>query len=205
MRLLAEHPAGIDPSAQWIEGEVSTRQDSRLFKQIVAQRTSPHTGRGHAYYRLQGPDWVNIIAFTRDLEILVVEQFRHGIDAATLEIPGGGCDGGETPLCSAQRELVEETGFESPTWISLGSCTPNPATQTNRAHTFLALDCALARDLELDFTEELRVWAFSWREWEEHLRSGKVHHAIVLSAFLMLSYWGGWPELRQRIEGTHER
>ncbi len=199
MRLLAQHPENMDPNARWIEGEVTTRQDSRLFKQIVAQRTSPHTGRSHAYYRLQGPDWVNVVAFTRDLELLIVEQFRHGIDEATLEIPGGGCDGDEAPLLSAKRELVEETGYTSNAWISLGSCTPNPATQTNRAHTFLALDCEPASEMALDFSEELRLWACSWSEWEALLRNGKVHHALVLTAFLKLRYWDGWEEFQSRL------
>ena len=199
MRLLAQHPEGFDPSTHWPEGDVTTRQDSRLFKQMVAQRTSPHTGRGHTFYRLQGPDWVNVVAFTKNLELLIVEQYRHGIDEATLEIPGGSCDPGEDPLQSAKRELIEETGFSTKHWISLGSCTPNPATQTNRAHTFLALDCEPTGELQLDPAEELRLWAFSWPEWEEHLRSGKVHHALVLTAFLKLRYWEGWEELQARL------
>ena len=201
MRLLAQHSEGFDPGAPWIEGEVSTRQDSRLFTQMVARRTSPHTGREHAFYRLQGPDWVNVIAFTQDLELVVVEQYRHGINEATFEIPGGCCDPGEDPLESAKRELLEESGFSTDAWISLGSCTPNPATQTNRAHTFLALDCKATAELHLDSAEELQVWAFSWKEWEECLRSGKIHHALVLTAFLKLTYWDGWRELRERLGG----
>ncbi len=141
MRLLAQHSEDFDPGEPWLEGDVSTRRDSHLFTQMVARRTSPHTGREHSFYRLEGPDWVNVIAFTKELDLLVVEQYRHGINEATLEIPGGCCDPGETPLESAKRELLEESGFTSDSWISLGSCTPNPATQTNRAHSFLALDC----------------------------------------------------------------
>lgn len=200
MRLLHRHPEGFDPAAAWIQESESVRQDSSLFRQIVAQRCSPHTGRRHAFYRLQGPDWVNVVAFTKVGDLLVVEQFRHGIDAPTLEIPGGGCDGGESPIEAARRELREETGFDSERWIALGSCTPNPATQNNRCHTFLALDCEPVGDLELDPAEELQVWACSWREWQERLRSGAVHHALVLSAFLMLSHWDGWTDLKQRLE-----
>jgi len=200
MRLLHGHPEGFDPATPWPQESESVRQDSRLFRQIVAQRRSPHTGRQHAFYRLQGPDWVNVVAFTREGDLLVVEQFRHGIDAPTLEIPGGGCDGGEAPETAARRELREETGFVSGHWVTLGFCTPNPATQNNRCHTFLALDCDPAGPLDLDPAEELQVWACTWKEWQERLRSGKVHHALVLSAFLMLSHWDGWPDLKRRLE-----
>jgi 8-oxo-dGTP pyrophosphatase MutT (NUDIX family) len=200
MKLLHCHPAGFNPGTPWAQESESIRQDSRLFRQIVAQRRSPHTGREHAFYRLQGPDWVNVVAFTRTNELLVVEQFRHGIDASTLEIPGGGCDPGETPAESARRELREETGFVSERWVPLGSCTPNPATQNNRCHTFLALDCDSSGALELDPAEELQVWAFTWTEWQACMRQGEIHHALVLAAFQLLSLWEGWPDLLRRLE-----
>lgn len=200
MRLLHRHPEGFDPNTAWTQESESVRQDSRLFKQIVAQRRSPHTGRQHAFYRLQGPDWVNVVAFTREGDLLVVEQFRHGIDASTLEIPGGGCDAGEPPESAARRELREETGFSSDQWVALGSCTPNPATQNNRCHTYLALDCRPEGALELDPAEELQVWASSWTEWQARMRRGEIHHALVLAAFQLLSLWEGWPELHERLK-----
>jgi ADP-ribose pyrophosphatase len=200
MRLLLCHPEGFNPATPWMQESESVRQDSRLFRQIVAQRRSPHTGRGHAFYRLQGPDWVNVVAFNRAGELLVVEQFRHGIDEPTLEIPGGGCDPGETPFESARRELLEETGHASGSWVELGYCTPNPATQNNRCHSFLALDCDPHGALELDPAEELQVWACPWQEWQALMRNGEIHHAMVLSAFQLLSLWEGWPALLQRLE-----
>lgn len=200
MRLLGQHPAGFDPATPWIQEGESVRQDSRLFRQIVARRRSPHTGREHAFYRLQGPDWVNVVAFTKEGELLVVEQFRHGIDAPTLEIPGGSCDEGEAPLEAARRELREETGFEAAEWIALGHCAPNPATLANRCHTFLALGCEAVSGLALDPSEELRLWACAWPEWEAALRQGEVQHALVLAAFFKLDRWEGWPALRENLE-----
>ncbi|WP_243286241.1 NUDIX hydrolase [Geothrix terrae] len=204
MRLLHRHPEGFDPNTAWTQESESVRQDSRLFKQIVAQRRSPHTGRQHAFYRLQGPDWVNVVAFTREGDLLVVEQFRHGIDASTLEIPGGGCDAGEAPESAARRELREETGFRSDHWVSLGSCTPNPATQNNRCHTFLAVDCDPEGALALDPAEELQVWACAWPEWRARMARGEVHHALVLAAFQLLSLWDGWSELQERLENPSQ-
>ncbi len=198
-RVVAEHPPGLDPSRPWRELEVQERGESRIFRQIQARRRSPHSDREHVFTRLVGPDWVNVVAFTEAFEVLAVEQFRHGIDAPTLEIPGGGCDPGEDPRRAAERELGEETGHESGHWTYLGACTPNPATQTNRCHTFLALGCRPQGGLRLDHAEELRVWAFAWGEWTERLRSGEVHHALVLTAFLKLQLWEGWADLSTRL------
>ncbi|MBI4914182.1 MAG: NUDIX hydrolase [Acidobacteria bacterium] len=202
MRLLASHSHAFDPSLRWIEGTVERQTEGPVFRQLLARRRSPHTGLEHAYVRLDGPDWVNVIAFTPPEaggELLLVEQFRHGIDQATLEIPGGCCDPGESPRDGAERELREETGFEAREWIPLGHCTPNPATQTNRCHFFLALGCRSTGPLQLDRTEELRLWASSWPEWEDRLRTGEVHHALVMAAFLRLFLWDGWEDLRRRL------
>jgi ADP-ribose pyrophosphatase len=208
MRLLAQHSAGFDPSTPWKEQEASLRGASRLFDQIAARRVSPHTDRSHEFTRLLCPDWVNVIAFTPAAEggeLLMVEQFRHGIDAPTIEIIGGVCDPGEDPFQSAARELKEETGHVSQNWIPLGSCTPNPAVQNNRCHFYLALDCQSTGKLSLDPSEELRVWAVSWAEWRELLANGQIHHALVLAAFLRLYSWAGWEDLRKSLESALPR
>jgi len=203
MRLLAQHSLHFDPSRPW-EGEKATvRGETRLFRQIGVIRRSPHTGRSHDFTRLECPDWVNVIAFrpmAEGGELLVVEQFRHGIDASTLEVIGGVCDPGEDPAETARRELLEETGHESHEWVNLGWCTPNPAVQNNRCHFFLALECRPVAELDLDPSEELRVWAAPWREWREKLRSGEIHHALVLGAFFRLANWDGWKALEERLE-----
>jgi 8-oxo-dGTP pyrophosphatase MutT (NUDIX family) len=200
MRILAESPSGFDPSRPWEELRHELRGRSRLFDQFSSFRRSPHTAREHEFTRLHCPEWVNVIAFTATSELLVVEQFRHGIDASTLEIVGGVCDPGEDPAVSGRRELLEETGHIPDKWIPLGSCSPNPAIQDNHCHFFLALDCQPVGELKLDRCEELRLWAVPWAEWEDKLRNGEIHHALVLAAFLRLFCWEGWPALKGELE-----
>ena len=203
MHLLAQHSAGFDPSRPWKEQGSTLRGASRLFDQVAVKRLSPHTDLAHEFTRLICPEWVNVIAFTapeKGGELLVVEQYRHGIDAPTFEIVGGVCDPDEAPFQSAMRELQEETGHVSENWVSLGSCTPNPAVQNNRCHFFLAMDCRSTGPLKLDPAEELRVWAMPWQEWLAMLRTGEVHHALVLAAFLRLYTWEGWDGLRKSLE-----
>ena len=203
MRLLAEHSLAFDPSTPWEDEEIRVVGQTRLFQQFMARRRSPHTHRTHDFTRLLCPDWVNVLAFTpleQGGELLLVEQFRHGIDASPLETIGGVCDPQEPPALSAQRELLEETGFVAGRWVDLGSCTPNPAVQNNRCHFFLALDCVPVAALDLDPSEELRVWAAPWAEVEALVQSQRMDHALVLVAMLRLFLWPGWETFRRALE-----
>ena len=206
MRLVAQHSPGFDPALSWEQVGEAHREHAHIFHRVHTRRRSPHTGRDHIFTILECPEWINVIAFTpvdAGGEILVVEQFRHGVDKPTLEIVGGLCEGGEAPFHAAQRELLEETGHVAERWVTLGSCAPNPAVQTNLCHFYLALGCTPSRGLELDSAEELRVWAFTWKEWEARLRNAEVDHALVMAAFLRLSYWEGWPGLKRNLESIN--
>ena len=82
---------------------------------------------------LDGVDWINVIAVTKDQQIVLVKQFRHGIEALTLEIPGGAVDPGEAHQSAAVRELREETGYTSERWEHIGTVHPTRLCRTTCA------------------------------------------------------------------------
>lgn len=68
--------------------------------------------------RLQAKGIVDIVALTNDHRLVLVEQFCHPLRQPVIELPGGlvGDDptrSGETVLVSAERELLEETGYQA--------------------------------------------------------------------------------------------
>lgn len=63
------------------------------------------------YYVLEYPDWVNVIAITKEGDFLMERQYRHGLQWTGYELCAGVCEAGEDPLESARRELYEETGY----------------------------------------------------------------------------------------------
>ena len=149
---------------------------------------SPAKGTEHAFYVLEGADWVNVVALTEGGEMLFVRQWRHGTGSETLEIPGGCVDPGDaSPLAAARRELREETGFVSDDWAEIGWVSPNPAIQANRCFTFLARSCRKAGEPSPDGTEDLRVEMFPETEVPGLVRAGRIRHALVLAAF----HWYG--------------
>ena len=81
-----------------------------------------------------------MIALTADLNIVLVDQYRHSVGSVRTEFPAGTVDDGEEPLAAIQRELLEETGYASDEWHLLGTAPVYPPLQTNRIYSFLALN-----------------------------------------------------------------
>ena len=132
---------------------------------------------------LEAPDWVNVIPRLADGQVVLVRQWRYGIGAATLEIPGGMIDPGETPVVAAGRELFEETGYRAGTLQELGVVEPNPAFLSNRCTTFLATGLESFGPPQGDGDEEIEIVTLPLREIPQRIADGEIRHAIVIAAF----------------------
>lgn len=165
-------------------------RDFRIFTARTLDVADPRNGEGFVRTVLECPDWVNVIALTTDKRVILVRQFRFGTWSNTLEIPGGMVDPGETDIqAAALRELEEETGFVAGEVKRLGSSHPNPATHTNRLHSFLALDCVQAHDGKPDHGEDLELVLTPRAELPRLVAEGAITHSLVLAAFLF-DAWG---------------
>ncbi len=158
--------------------------DCGFFQVTVKNSASPVTGKEHPFYVLNTWDWVNVIAITDDGKIPMVNQYRHGSEAFSLEIPGGAVDRNDGhALEGAKRELLEETGYEAREWVELGKIRPNPAILNNTCHIYLAKGAKKVADLDLDEAEELEVQLHTLAEIEAMIRQGQLTHALVIAAF----------------------
>jgi len=164
-----------------------TKKDKKVFETPIFDlhqiERAPDTGENSGdFYVLNAPEWINVIPITPQREIILVEQYRHGIDEVTLEIPGGMVDPGEEPLLSAQRELEEETGYSSNSWDYLGKVSSNPAILTNFTHLYLATNCRKTSEQTPGQFEDISVHIIDLERFFDYIRAGYVHHSIVLSA-----------------------
>ncbi|HHO75457.1 MAG TPA: NUDIX hydrolase [Deltaproteobacteria bacterium] len=140
-------------------------------------------------------DWVNIIPVTRDGDIVMIRQWRHGVQKETLEIPGGLISHDDIGHAEAAiREMTEETGYYSDNVIHIGTVEPNPAIQTNRCYTYLATDAFLRTHQNLDPTEAIRVELIKKEQLYGMIKAGEITHGLVVAAFafLMLHEKGKW-------------
>lgn len=177
---------GPGPLKPWRRVETERLQRCRVFD-LDRVRYAPPDGRDpRDTYVVDAPDWINVVPMTPDGRVVFVRQFRFGIDAMTLEIPGGMCDAGEDPRAAAVRELREETGYHSDELIDLGWVHPNPAIQTNRCHTFLARNAVRAGDPAPEGDEAFELVTVPRGEVADLIRDGAITHALVVAAFYRL-------------------
>jgi 8-oxo-dGTP pyrophosphatase MutT (NUDIX family) len=161
--------------------------DYKVFRVRKEIARSPRTGRPHDFFILDGADWVNVVALTRGGEIVLVRQYRLGTASESLEIPGGCAESHDgSPLVSAQRELLEETGFGGGAWTFLGAVQPNPAVQSNTCTTFLAEGVERVAEPTPDAGEDIVVELHETSALPRLVTSGAIRHALVLAAF---HYW----------------
>lgn len=110
-----------------------------------------------AFYVNEYPDWVNVFALTKEGQVLLVRQYRHGIGTVETEMPGGALEPGETPEQGAAREVLEETGYRFERYEYLGRVCANPSTTNNFTHFFLATGGEKVAEQDLDHSEDVDV------------------------------------------------
>lgn len=177
---------GSGPVRPWRRTGATRLQDCRVFGLDRVRFEPPGGGGERAFYVVEAPEWINVVPVTEDGRVVFVRQFRFGIDAITLEIPGGMCDRGEDPAAAARRELREETGYVTDDLVDLGWVHPNPAIQTNRCHTFLAKNARRAGVPEPDGDEAFEIVTYALDEVPGLVRDGSITHALVVAAFYRL-------------------
>lgn len=165
--------------------------DYRIFRIRADTSRSPRTGTTHRFFVLEAPDWINVIPVTPEGNVVLIHQFRHGVEEVMVEIPGGMVDEEDgDPAVSAARELREETGYEAEAIIPLGVVAPNPAFLDNRCFHFLAVNARRVADVQLDGAEDIAIEEMPLSAIPDLISQGRITHSLTVSAFHFLElYW----------------
>ncbi len=176
-----ESEEGASP-ARWRRGDPRLLARTRILDLQAVPFIHPRRGVARDFVVVAAPDWVNVLAHTVDDRLVLVNQFRFGIDGFSLEIPGGVIEPGEDPVAAGVRELAEETGFVGERARLLARVHPNPAFMANRCHLVLVENCRLTAAPEWDADEEIVVSAPPVAEVFARARAGEITHSLVLDA-----------------------
>ncbi len=132
-----------------------------------------------------------IVATTSDDYIILTKEYRYACKEVVTECPAGMVEENEEPLLTAQRELLEETGYESSDWTYLGPTLESTSKLTNTMHLFWAKDCKKVSSQHLEESEgTIEVLTLPITEAIELVMNGSIKpnssaHAILKVARLM--------------------
>jgi len=140
----------------------------------------PGGARVPAWYIFEYPDWVNVIARTRDGRFVFISQYRHALGETSYEIVAGVRDPEDSsPLEAARRELLEETGYGYGSWEPYMVLSANPTSHNNLTHTFLATDVEPVGPPRPESTEDIRVHLFTLGEVRQLLAENQIVQALM--------------------------
>ena len=125
------------------------------------------------------PDYVNIVVVTEEGRFLCFRQPKYGAGGITLALAGGYLEPGEDPLTAAQRELLEETGYEAPQWINLGGYAVDGNRGAGTGYLFLALRARRVAEISADDLEEQELL---------YLSPAEVEQALLAQQFKVISW-----------------
>lgn len=152
------------------------------------------------YYTLELDDYVSVLALTANDEILLVRQYRPTTETYTLELPSGHVEDGEPPETCAERELLEETGYQADEMQLIGCLVPDTGRLANRLWCFFAPN--VRPSAEATPEEGLELVVCSQTEFVEHITEGRLDHALNLAVILLAMLKGLLPLESQLTYGT---
>lgn len=156
--------------------------------EVVCEQVQLPGGRiVNDYYSVRLPDFVAVIALASDERVILERHYRHGARNVIFTVPAGYLNDRENSFEAARRELLEETGYQSERWSSLGSYVVDSNRGCGTAHFFMAQDCTRQCTPCSDDLEETELHLIPFSEACNLLDSGR-GASICLVAALGLAY-----------------
>ncbi|MFC6974303.1 NUDIX hydrolase [Halomicroarcula sp. GCM10025709] len=124
---------------------------------------------------LREGDSVVVLPFTGEGDVVVIEEWRQAVGRVNCGLPAGSLEDDDAdPRAAVDRELREETGYETGGVDFLYTAEPANGYADSVFHYFLATDCTPTGQQDLDFNESIRVDTTTFEELLERVRTGDI-------------------------------
>lgn len=159
----------------------------RIFD-IIKKYQIGRSGKKHERFVVRHPGGVAILPVLSDDEVVLIRQYRSAIDRFVYELPAGTREPGEEIQRTAERELIEETGFRAERWTFLTSFWSSPGILTEKIHIYRADGLTVGKSA-LEDGEILKPCILRRDEITRLIQSGEIADGKTLVG--LLAWLGG--------------
>lgn len=164
------------------------------FMQVRKDRVRLPDGTESSREYITHPGAVTVLALLDNGNLLLERQFRYAPQREFIELPAGKIDHGEDTLLTAQRELLEETGYVATEWTHLATTWPCIGYADERMEYYLARGLS-HEGRKLDDGEFLEVFDLSLSEALDWIRRGKINDSkTIVGLFWLEKHLKNWQE-----------
>lgn len=138
-------------------GTMQTKNRSTIFNGLVVDIEQMDVMIGeqgwYTYQIVRHPGGAAVLPLHDDGTVTLIRQLRPAVGDFLVELPAGRLAPGEDPKLCAERELIEETGLNASSLISLGHIYPSPGVFDERIHLYLATGLSQGEAAPEDYEE----------------------------------------------------
>jgi 8-oxo-dGTP pyrophosphatase MutT (NUDIX family) len=145
---------------------------------------------------------VGILPIGDDGRILMVDHYRVITGRRGWELPAGRVDPGETVEQTAQRELLEETGYSAGAWATLGQYHPSNGSSNQVFHVKIARKL-IHHGEPTDRNETMGLCWFDVQQIRQLVHANEIYDGLSLTAIcwaFVLGIMAMPEEARERVD-----
>jgi 8-oxo-dGTP pyrophosphatase MutT (NUDIX family) len=138
------------------------------------------------FYITSLADVALIVPITKQGTVVLVKQFKQGVDEITLEFPAGRKEPHHKDLLeTAIEELAEETGIRTANLTYFATIAGFTTKASEKVKCYMAFDVEVGGKQNLDENEAIEVVEFSKEQVDQLIFDGKMLSAISISAWIL--------------------
>ncbi len=153
-------------------------------------KMSTHHGKEKDFTIRIGKDFIILFALTENKEVVVVHEYFPANQKRLASLVGGIVDPGETHRSTAEKELLEESGYTAKEFVHLGALSRGKY-NSGIMHSYLAIDAKKIQEQNLEEEEDIEIEIMTIEKFRKFLAEGNIECVFeVATCYQALDYLG---------------
>jgi ADP-ribose pyrophosphatase len=156
--------------------------EGKKFK-VVREKIVTPAGNQKVREIVRHPGACVIVPLLDDGRVCLIRNYRIAVRQTLIELPAGTLEPPEPPLTTAERELIEETGYRARKMEFLHAIYPSPGILDEKMHLYLATGLT-AGPTAREEGEEIENLEVPWDEALDMIGRGEIQDAKTIVGLL---------------------